>query len=253
MRSAIYRGTIRHRRYGRPAHGFTYPVWHLLMDLEELEAVERVIGGFGLNRWAPAAFDDRDHMGPGAEPVRSKLESWLRRQGVEPPGGPVALYASPRVFGWVFNPISLFFCHDREHVLRWVVAEVSNTFGEAACYLLPGRGAGVVRHEAEKTFHVSPFQPVRGSYRFRVTPPGERLTVHIDVLREGERVFDATLACSRRPLTTGALAAQIARQPFDAARTVGRIHWQALRLWLKKAPFFTKPEMPPHAWRTRHD
>lgn len=252
MRSALFTGRIRHRRFGAPEHGFTYRVWYLLLDLGELDALDGSLRGFGVNRWAPAGFDHRDHMGPGPEPVRDKLDAWLLRQGAEPPAGRVLLLTSPRVLGRVFNPISLFFCHDADERLRWVVAEVNNTFGETACYLLPARGGGVVRHQTEKTFHVSPFQPVLGSYRFRVTPPGERLTVHIDVLRDGGRAFDATLTAARRPLTAASLAAMVARHPFNAARTLALIHWQALRLWLKRAPFFAKPELPPHAWRTRH-
>lgn len=252
MRSALYAGRIRHRRFGGPEHRFSYPVWYLLVDLDELDLLDRRLRGFGVNRWAPVGFDDRDHMGPEARPLRAKLAAWFALQKEEAPAGRVLLLASPRVLGRVFNPISLYFCHDREDRLSWVVAEVNNTFGEAACYLLPAQGAGVVRHEAEKAFHVSPFQPVRGSYRFRVTPPGERLAVHIDVLRDGGRAFDATLTAVRLPLTAGALAARVARHPFNAARTVGLIHWQALRLWLKKAPFFAKPDLPSHAWRTRN-
>ena len=249
--SALYVGRVRHRRYGRPEHGFAYPVWHALVDLDELPELDRRLRLFSHNRFNLSGFDDRDHLGASRAPVRAKLESWLGHQGVDTDLGSVALLTHLRVLGGVFNPVSFFFCRDREGRLRYVVAEVNNTFGESCCYLLEGSD-GVVRDEADKTFHVSPFQPVAGRYRFRVTPPGERLTVHIDLLRDGERVFDSTLVAERRELSSRSLAATVLRHPHTGVRTLALIHYQALRLWLKKAPFHPKPELPAGAWRTRH-
>ena len=157
------------------------------------------------------------------------------------------------MLGSVFNPVAFYYCHAPDGGLRHVIAEVNNTFGETHCYVLTGRdGAAVVRDEADKVFHVSPFQPVSGRYRFRITEPGERLAVHIDVLRDGRRPFDATLTANRATLDDRTLAATVARHPHVAMRTLGLIHGQAFRLWLKRAPFFPKPTSPPGSWRTRH-
>jgi DUF1365 family protein len=131
-----------------------------------------------------------------------------------------------------------------------VVAEVNNTFGETYCYLLHGDG-DTVRHEEDKVFHVSPFQPVDGRYRFRITAPGPRLTAHIDVLRGGERAFDSTLSLERRELRSAELLRTVLRHPHTGLRTLFLIHYQALRLWLKRAPFYPKPAPPGGAWRTR--
>jgi DUF1365 family protein len=192
-------------------------------------------------------------MGAEARPVRAKLEDWLTRQGVTPPGGRILVLTHLRVLGHVFNPISFFYCHDPEGRLRHVVAEVNNTFGETYCYLLDADPeATVVRHEEDKVFHVSPFQPVDGRYRFRVTPAGERVTVHIDVLRDGGRRFDATLKAERRPLTGRSLLGTVLKHPHTGLRTLALIHFEALRLWLKKARFYSKPAPPAGAWRTRH-
>ena len=250
--SALYVGHVRHRRAAAPSNAFRYRVWQALLDLDELPELAARIPFLSLNRFNLLAFDDRDHLRPVRRPVREKLDDWLAGEGVEPARGPVRLLTTLRTLGAVFNPVSFFFCHEPQGGLRWVVAEVNSTFGETACYLLPAAGSGVVRHRAAKTFHVSPFQPVSGSYRFRVTPPGDRLTIHIDLERDGARVFDATLSAERRPLSPRTLAATLVRDPLTPLRTLGLIHWQALRLALKRAPFHPKPELPPHGWRTRH-
>ena len=252
-RNALYVGRLRHRRYGQPEHAFSYGVWHVLLDLEHLATTCRRIPFLSHNRFNLLSFDDRDHMRPERAPVRDKLEHWLRGLGLEPPAGAVLLLTGLRHLGSGFNPVSFYFCHDADGALDHVVAEVNNTFGETLCYLLdPGGGQRVVRHREPKRFHVSPFQPTAGEYRFRITAPAERLTVHIDLLRDGERVFDATLSSRRRPLTPRSLLAATARHGHLSALTIARIHWQALRLWLKGATFHSKPEMPATAWRTRH-
>jgi len=251
LRSTLYVGRVRHRRFSDPLHEFEYPVWYALLDLDELAELSARVGFFSHNRFNLVGFDDRDHMGPAAEPVRHKLDGWLQSQGVHASPAHVTLLTHLRVLGHVFNPVSFFFCWDDGHSLQQVVAEVNNTFGETYCYLLEADG-GVIRREEDKVFHVSPFQPVDGRYRFRVTAPGPRMTAHIDVLRDGELVFDSTLATNQRPLTGWSVLKTLARYPHTGIRTLALIHYQALRLWLKRAPFFNKPEPPIGAWRTRN-
>ncbi len=249
--SALYVGTVRHRRRGEPSHEFSSRVWHALIDLDELPQLATGIRGFSHNGFNLVGFDDRDHMGPTREPVRIKLERWLRSRGIRTEFANVTLLTHLRILGHVFNPVSFFFCRDESNVLRHVVAEVNNTFGETYCYLLEADADGA-REEQDKVFHVSPFQPVDGRYRFRINPPGTRMTAHIEVVREGRSVFDTTLTEKRRPLTGPSLFKTVVRHPHTGLRTLGLIHYQALRLWLKRASFYAKPEPPEGAWRTRN-
>jgi DUF1365 family protein len=248
MRSALYTGTIRHRRHSPVENSFRYRVYQLLLDLGELPRLDREIRGFGHNRASLTSFHDRDHLGGGDRPVRDKLADWLRDRGVDLGDSRVLLLTNLRVFGYVFNPVSYFYCLAPDDSLRFVVAEVNNTFGETYCYLLDDAepmGGEAVRSRREKAFHVSPFMRIEGiSYDWILTPPRDRLAVHIDELDDGEKYFDATLLLERRPLTSTSLAAALVRYPHMTARTIGMIHWQALRLWLKRAPFFRKPAPP---------
>lgn len=251
-RDALYVGRIRHRRLGGPKHAFSYRIWHIALDIDRISETCAGIPFLSRNRFNVLGFRDRDHMGPGPGTVRSKLDAWFRTQGLEPPSGAVLLLTGLRHFGYGFNPVSFYFCHDARGHLDHVVAEVNNTFGETFCYLLESRpGNRTLRQRAEKRFHVSPFQPVDGDYRFTITPPGERLTIHIDLVRDGERVFDATLSSERRVLTSRVLLATLVRHAHLSALVVARIHWQALKLWIKGASFFRKPPMPTNAWRTK--
>ena len=248
--SSLYLGRVRHRRAAEPRREFSYRVWYALLDLDEIPTLAETIPLFAHNRFHLVSFDDRDHLGWNRRPVRTKLRSWLVERGVDADLDQIQLLTHLRMLGSVFNPVSFFFCRDRFGELQLVVAEVQNTFGESYCYLLRA-DSPIIRHEDDKAFHVSPFQPLAGRYRFRITPPGDCLTVHIELLRDGGRAFDATLTLDRRPFTNASLAATVARHPHTGLRTLGLIHLQALRLWLRRAPFFSKPRPPAGAWRTR--
>ncbi|MDH3733487.1 MAG: DUF1365 domain-containing protein [Gemmatimonadota bacterium] len=246
--SALYLGTVRHRRFSPVSNRFKYGVYQLLFDLDDLGRLDEQVRGFGYNRASLVSFHDADHLGAGREPVRKKLRKWLETQGQELGDGPVLLLTNPRVLGYVFNPVSYFFCFDGAGAFRFTVAEVNNTFGETFCYLLDDQesiGGRAVRSNREKRFHVSPFMPIEGlRYEWIVTPPGDHLTVHIDEFQGDTKFFDATLNLARRPLTSGTLARALLRYPHLTARTMALIHWQAAKLWLKKTPFFRKPEPP---------
>ncbi len=254
VRSALYLGTVRHVRHAVRRHAFAYGIHHLLLNLDELPELDRRLRGFGHNRPALTSFRDSDHLGRGHRPVRDKLGQWLSRQGLALPGGPVLLLTSPRVLGYVFNPVSFYYCLDRDHDLRLVVAEVNNTFGETHLYLLEGLSSGpggTVTAAVAKVFHVSPFFRVEGDYRFALSVPGETLRVAIDYRRGGEPQLVATLEERRRELDGATLAGALLRHPHVTARTVALIHWQALRLWLKRVPWYPKPAPPPAAFEDR--
>jgi DUF1365 family protein len=250
---AIYSGRIRHHRASGPSHSFGYRVWYALIDLDTIPKLTAGVPFLSHNSFNLLSFDDRDHMGFHRRPVKEKLAEWFHEQRDPTSLGRVLLLTQLRVLGHVFNPVSFYFCHDRAGDLQRVVAEVNNTFGESYCYSLEAEpGRGVVDAEKDKVFHVSPFQTNDGRYRFRVGRPEKHLTIRIDTTRHNRRAFSAELEIHRRPFTARSLAATLARHPHTGLMTLAYIHTQALRLWLKGAPFIPKPEPPAKSWRTRN-
>jgi DUF1365 family protein len=253
LSSALYEGVVSHRRLSPNPHRFRTGIYYLLLNLDELDDLADRIRPLGVNRRAVTSFRDRDHLGSSDEPVREKLERWLGDRGIALPGGPVMLLTNLRVFGYVFNPVSYYYCCDPNGVVEFIVAEVNNTFGETYCYLLDDLaplGSRAMKSRREKVFHVSPYMEIAGiDYDWIFTAPDERLNVHIDEFRDGEKFFDATLSLRRKPLTTRNLISALLRYPHVTLRTITLIHWQALRLWLKGAPFHRKPAPPSGALR----
>ncbi len=246
--SALYVGDVRHRRSRPKINAFRYRTYHALLDVDELPRLDRELRGFGYNRPAVTGFRDDDHLGPTSLPVREKLARWLQTQDVELPSGPVRVLTNLRVLGHVFDPVSWWFCHDHRGELALVVAEVNNTFGESHCYLLDRlehRADGTVRAHTAKRFHVSPFLPVEGlAYRFTFVSRPDALTAHMDVFDADGKVLDATQTGRRVPLTSRSLARTLLTHPLMTLRTVALIHLQAVRLVVKRVPFFRKPVPP---------
>ena len=246
--SAIYVGTIRHRRREPTSHEFRYRTYQVSLDLEELDGLARRIPWLGVNRPGLTSFHDSDHLGPRRAPVREKLRDWMVLQGADLGDDRVLLLTNLRVLGHVFNPVSYYYCLRPDGSLRRVVAEVNNTFGDTLCYLLDDlepRGAGSFTASSRKRLHVSPFIGMEDiAYEWTLTPPESRLTVHIDESREGRKFFDATLRMERRPLTASSLARVMLRHPLTPLHTVVRIHWQALKLWRKRVPVHRRPPPP---------
>jgi len=240
-------GRVVHHRHGATAHGFVYPIAFLRIPLTAwgrlripLLAVDRA-GVFSLRR--------RDHGARDGAP----LEPWLR--GIldtaalgEYCNGPIVLQTFPRMFGYVFNPVSFWFCHDDAGALRAVLAEVNNTFGERHSYLVAHDGGAPIRAgqvlRARKCFHVSPFFPVSGEYRFRFAQTDGRSRVHVDLWEAGERRLSTCIDGELAPLTGGAMARWLARFPLMTFSVMARIHVQAFHLWRKKVRFFRKPTPP---------
>ena len=252
--SSILTGTVRHRRVRPREHAFTYQMWHVLLDVDELERLDDEVTGFAYNRPGVASFHDRDHLGDARLPIREKLRRFLAGRGIELPAGRVLLQTSPRVLGYAFNPVSWFWCHDPDGELALVVAEVDNTFGDTHCYVLDDlewNGEHTVVAHDQKVFHVSPFLPIDGlDYRFVLRPPSpgpapdERVAVHMDVSDAQGHMFGATVGQTRTPLTTRSLWRQLLRMPWVTLKTIVAIHWEALFIWRRKAPFHARPEPP---------
>jgi uncharacterized protein len=241
----IFVGWLRHRRFAPVAHRFRYPVFQALLDVDripELMAVSRLTG-YNRLRWA--SFDDRDHLGDPSRPLRARVVDDARRAGVALDEGPIFLLTNLRYLGYVFNPVSFFYCYTPEGRVQAVLAEVHNTFGGSHNYWLTGKagqdGGRALRYRAPKVFHVSPFLPMDLDYRFALSPPLERLVAHIETWKGGARQFDATLALSRRPWTPREIRRVLARHPFMTGRTIAAIHFEALRLFLKGVPFHRNP------------
>jgi uncharacterized protein len=241
-RSALLVGSVFHRRHRPRVHTLRFRTYHVLLDVDELPELDREVVGFGYRRRALTSFRDTDHFGPDDLPVRAKLQRLLAERGHELPAGRLTVLTNLRVLGHVFNPVSWWFCHDLDDEVRLIVAEVHNTFGDQHSYVLDDleRRGNVVRARASKVFHVSPFLPIAGlSYGFVFVLRPDRITVKMDVDDADGRLLDATQDGRRRDLSSLPLA--LVTHPLMTLRTVTAIHIHALRLWLKRVPFFPRP------------
>jgi DUF1365 family protein len=234
MKSCLYIGWIRHRRHTPREHTFRYPLFMAYLDLAELDHVFDGRWLWSARRPAIARFRRDDHFGDPRVPLDEAVRALVQARIGQRPAGPIRLLTHLRYFGYVFNPVSFFYCFDRtgEHV-EMIVAEVNNTpWGERHCYVLEGR-----HWQTDKAMHVSPFMPMDLRYDWRLSSPGARLGVHMRLARAGETVFDATLAMRRQPIGNR----ELARFPLMTAQVIAAIHWEALWLWLKGVPPQTHP------------
>ncbi|QDF98702.1 cyclopropane fatty acid synthase [Azoarcus sp. DD4] len=246
-------GAVMHERHGHAHNRFVYPAAFLRLPLSQLPSLRVPL--LGINRRNLFAVFDRDHGSRDGRPVLTWLRDLLTRHGVGGAcDGEVVLHTMPRIVGYVFNPVSFYFCHDRDGRLRVVLAEVSNTFGEHHNYLVhhadlrPIEAGEELR--ARKVFHVSPFFPVRGEYRFRFDSRGQIHSVAIDYWEDGSHSLSTRVSGRAEPLTGAAMRKWLLRHPFMTVGLIARIHWQALRLVLRRARFHRKP-LPPLEETTR--
>jgi len=238
VKSCLYVGWVRHRRYVPRAHAFRYPLFMAYLDLGELGEVFKGRALWSAHRPALARFAREDHLGDAGMPLEEAVRELVAAKRGRRPGGPIRLLTHLRYLGYGFNPVSFYYCFDAAgERVETVVAEVNNTpWGERCCYVLDG-----LRAETEKAMHVSPFMPMDLRYAWRFTAPGTRLGVHMRLTRGDETVFDATLALKQEPIGNGVLA----RFPLMTAKVIAAIHWEALKLWLKRVPFHTHPAKVP--------
>ena len=245
MESALYVGKLRHRRFSPRAHEFTYPVFMAFLDVDRLPELLRVSPFSSYNRWNWSSYCERDHFGDSRRPLRERLAEDAARHGVTLPDGPIFLLTHLRYLGYVFNPVSFFYCYDRAGKLALLMSEVNSTFGESHKYWLTAsnerESAAAKRYTTAKKMHVSPFMGMDLEYDWIFTPPGERLVAHMNTISEGNPFFDATLQLEHRPWERRELHRALAGYPLMTLRVIGAIHWQALRLWLKQVPVFTHP------------
>jgi len=235
--SAIYRGAVLHRRLRPRRHRLDYRVFSLLLDLDDLPSLDGRLRWFGYNRGAPLSFHDRDH-GPGeGTPLRPWVDAELARAGLDLGGGPIRVLCYPRLWGYVFNPLTVYFCHHPDGRLGAMLYEVNNTFGDRHCYLIPvdatQAGAQVIRQACDKRLYVSPFMEMETRYHFRVQPPGETIAVAIRQTDADGPILFASFTGNRAPLSDRALAGAVARHPLMTLKVMAGIHWEALKLFAK--------------------
>jgi uncharacterized protein len=235
--AALYFGEVMHARLKPIGHRFSYRVMSLLIDLDRLEEADRLSPLFGVNRAALYSFHEADHGERDGSPLRRYAQRRAAEHGVDLAGGRVLLLCYPRLFGYAFNPLSVYFCYRADGELALMIYEVRNTFGEIHPYVLavkPGEiSAAGIRQEQDKLFYVSPFIGMAMRYHFRVSPPGERIKLRIlETDCEGP-LLAATFNGRRRALTSAALLRSFFALPVVSLKIVAAIHWEALRLWLK--------------------
>ncbi|MDX2197952.1 MAG: DUF1365 domain-containing protein [Phycisphaerae bacterium] len=264
--SAIFRGSVRHRRFGPVQHTFRFPLFMMYLDLAELPTLFRRYWLWSVEGWGLARFRTRDHL-KHTRPAGQKLDSIAQldtaaRDLVESktgrrPAGPIRLLTHLEYFGHRFNPVSFFYCFDAaDQRLEAVIAEINNTpWGEQHCYVLDaaraeleGRSAALpnnpaaLRWQLSKDFHISPFMAMAQDYAWRFAPPGERIDIHMENFESQQRLFDATLSLKRVEIGAAALAAALLRYPLMTTQVVAGIYWHALRLKLKGARYYPHPK-----------
>ena len=257
--SRIYACRVTHERLSPKRHAFTYRLFYLALDLDELGELDRRLPGFSMNDPNLFSLWERDYLPPEApspplEPeanlsLKQRVIVFCRRRGIDlGAGAKITLVTLPRVFGYAFNPVSFYFCRDEAGVPRCAIAEVTNTYREMKAYFLP-RSGGVhdpVEFAARvpKHFYVSPFSSLETAFDFRLFLPGRRIAVRIDDFAGADRTLHSTLTGEAEALTGGRLAGCLFRYPLVTLRVILLIHWQALRLWWKGVPHFAKAARP---------
>lgn len=247
LEAAVCFGAVMHERHVRAPNRFAYRTAFLRLPLGRIDQLRVPL--LGIERANVFSFRARDHGARDGSPLLPWLRAILKRHGVDAVcDGEVVLHTMPRVFGLVFNPVSFWFCHDANGDLRAVLAEVSNTFGEHHNYVVRHPDARPIRPgdelHATKVFHVSPFFPVGGHYRFRFESSGSLHAVAIDYWNEGRCVLTTRVAGRAQAPSGRAMGTWLLRHPFMTLGVLARIHWQALRLALRRARFHRKPAPP---------
>ena len=246
MNSAVYTGAVHHRRFRPAPHRFRFRLFMMYLDLDELP---QALGGHWLwsaRRAAAARFHRADYHGDPALPLAEAVRRTVAEQTGTRPEGPIRLLTHLRYYGYCFNPVSFYYCFDRQwtHVDA-ILTEITNTpWSERHSYVLPRTANmnGVMRFRFAKDFHVSPFMPMDQRYDWRFSPPGRRLAVHMENYDTAGMIFDATLSLRRRELSGATLARALLAYPWMTAGVITAIHWNALKLWLKGNSIYPHPE-----------
>ena len=244
--ASLYFGDVMHARLRPMGHRFSYRVMGLLIDLDRLDEADRQSALFGVNRAALYSFHEKDHGPRDGSSLRAYAERCATAEGIDLGGGRVELLCYPRLLGYGFNPLSVYFCRNANGELALVIYEVRNTFGEMHPYILPVRAgelnAAGLRQQQEKLFYVSPFVPMAMRYHFRLLPPSDQVKLRILATDNDGPLLAATFNGRRRALTSSALLRSCFGLPLVGLKVMAAIHWEALRLWLKWARLVPRPD-----------
>jgi DUF1365 family protein len=247
MNSALYRGWVRHERYSPPQHDFTYQLFMLYLDLDELETVFAKRWFWSIDRFNLANFKRRDHLGDPSISLKQAVIDLVKSETGHEITGPIRLLTHLRYWGYCFNPISIYYGFDAEDKnIEFIVAEVNNTpWGERHCYIFtPTQNIGTTQYQhyrSSKQMHVSPLLPMDFIYDWRFGTPIEKLAVQIKLLKQEKLCFNAILDLQRHEITSKNLATTLIKHPFMTSKVILMIYWQALRTWLKGARFYSHP------------
>jgi DUF1365 family protein len=244
--SCLYTGTVMHRRFKPRAHRLNYRVFWTLLDLDELPRLSARLRLFSLERFNLFGFRNADHGDGSSRPLRQQVETLLAAAGIDLDGGAIRLLCMPRLLGFVFNPISVYYCYDRGGTLKVLLYEVHNTFGQRHSYLIPvdGDDSELLEQHCLKAFYVSPFMDMDIAYRFRVQPPDKRVALVIEGADAQGPVLVASLAGERHALTDTALLRAFLSFPLMTLKVVAGIHWEAAKLWFKGIRLRPRPPAP---------
>jgi DUF1365 family protein len=246
--AALYVGEVMHARLKPVGHRFNYRVMSLLIDLGRLEVADRQTPLFGVNRRALYSFHEADHGERDGSSLRLYAQRCASEHGIDLTGGQVLLLCYPRLLGYTFNPLSVYFCYDASGQLALLIYEVRNTFGDIHAYVLPVKSGDTspagIRQTQDKRFYVSPFVEMAMRYHFRVVPPRDHVKLRILEADSEGPLLSATFNGRRRALTTRELLRSFFSLPAVTAKIIVAIHWEALRLWLKGVRLVPRPNEP---------
>jgi DUF1365 family protein len=238
--TCLYRGQVTHHRFRPVAHALRYRLLQIYLDLDEAPALARQSRLFGFNGPGLFCVRERDHGDGSATPLKAQVQARVTAAGCAT-GGAVRLLCMPRVLGFVFNPISIFFCDDAGGALAAIVYQVNNTFGDRTAYVVPVAPQDRIAHSVAKTMHVSPFMDMEHDYDFALNAPGEHFTLGVHVRRDEAVFLSAAFSGERVALSDRAILGAWLRDPLMTFKVVAAIHWEALKLAIKGAPYRGKP------------
>jgi DUF1365 family protein len=246
LTSSLYDTKIQHRRVRPKKHSMKYGAFYLLLDIDGLDNMHRSLKWFSYNSFNVFSFYDRDHGPSSNASLRPWLEHHLAEAGVDLKGGRIELLCLPRILGYVFNPISVYYCYHRNGELMAVLYEVSNTFNQRHSYLftVDENDGEVLKHSCDKRLYVSPFIENTGRYQFSMKRPTQDLYLHIRQVDEDGPLLDAWINGKRKHISDRSLLGCLTRYPLLTLKVIGGIHWEALKLWLKGIGLVARPEPP---------
>jgi len=246
LRSALYVGSVMHRRARPKPHQLRYRVFWCLFDLDELDALPGQLRLFSHNRFNALSLHDADHGDGSSTSLREQIDRHLQAAGIDIARGPIRLLCMPRIFGYAFNPLSVYFCYTPDERLSAVLYEVHNTFHQRHIYLIPVQGAAdaVIAQECRKDFYVSPFMDMDLTYSFRLSEPDDAVSVKIEVKDDTGRILTAALAGKRTALNDAELIRALATHPALTLKVIAAIHWHALVMLVKGFKLRRRPSPP---------